>query len=431
MVDSPFLEPDALVSSLRLLCAQPSISGQTHGLQEGAESVLSILRGIGLDCSMIPTAGAPIVVGRHAAGAARTLLVHACYDVPPPGPRRDWRSDPFVPTIQQNTLYARGAIVKGELAARAAAIGALIAQHVPLNIVFVADGESLGGSPHLAAARAAVGACDMAVWSGGGFDARNVPLLYTGVKGLLQVELRATGAATSVPATYAATVSNPAWTLLHALAGLKSEYEEILIDGFYDEIAPPSRAALDAVQGLDVGEAARREAWGVERFIAGASGAMLARTELLSPAINISALHSVGADGPVIPTGASAELQIQLVPDLDPERVWTLLAAHVEARRLPGLHLRRLPGGYAPYTSAGAAQDLGRAATTIYGNAARLLPLAPFVAPAALLLDGASLISCGLERPGSARFGPNEGVPLDDLIRHARFLTELISRLAV
>ncbi len=431
MVDSPFLEPEALVSSLRLLCAQPSISGQARGLRDGAESVLSILRGIGLDCSMIATAGAPIVVGRHAAGAARTLLVHACYDVPPPGLRRDWHSDPFVPTIRQDILYARGAIIKGELVARAAAIGALIAQHVPLNIVFVAEGESLGGSPHLAAAREAIGACDTAVWSGGGFDARDVPLLYTGVKGLLQVELCATGAATSVPATYAATVSNPVWTLIHALAGLKSEYEEILIDGFYDEIAPPSRAALDAVQGLDVGEAARRAAWGVERFIAGAGGAMLARTELLSPAINISALHIAGADGPVIPAGARAELQLQLVPDLAPERVWTLLATHVESRRLPGVRLRRLPGGYAPYMSDGVAPDLARAAAVIYGDEARLLPLAPFVAPAALLLDGAGLISCGLERPSSARFGPNERLPLDDLVRHALFLTELIRRLAV
>jgi acetylornithine deacetylase/succinyl-diaminopimelate desuccinylase-like protein len=77
------------------------------------------------------------------------------------------------------------------------------------------------------------------------------------------------------------------------------------------------------------------------------------------------------------------------------------------------------------------AGDLARAASHIYSHESRVLPIAPFAAPAALLLDGAGLISCGLERPSSALFGPNEHLPIRDLVNHARFVTELISRLAV
>lgn len=431
VIDSPFLQPAALMSNLRLICAQPSVSGDARGLRDGAEAVLSILGAAGLDCSMIATAGAPIVVGRYDAGATRALLLYARYDVAASGPRRDWQSDPFVPAVRNDGLYARGAIIKGELVARAAAIGALIAQRIPLNVVFVVEGESLVGSPNLAAARESVSACRIALWSGGSYDSHDVPLLYTGLKGLLQVELLATGPTIRVPEAYAATVPNPLWTLTHALARLKSEYEEILIDGFYDHVHSPTHATLDAVRGLDVGETARRQAWGTERFIAGASGPMLARAELLAPTINISAIRVTGADGPAIPSAASAELHLQLVPDLDPDRAWNLLQAHLESRKLPGLTLRRLPGGYPPYLHDGSAGNAGRAATQIYGGEARVLPLAPFSAPAALLLDTAALISCGLERPSSAVFAPNEHLPMRDLVSHARFVTEVVSRLAV
>lgn len=427
------LTPDSatLLDNLRLLCAQASVAGQPRALAEGADAVATILRGSGLDCRIVATPGAPVVLGRYEAGAARTLVVYGRYDVPPAGLRRSWSSDPFQPTLRDDALYARGAVVKAELVARAAALQLLIAQQLPLNIVVVVEGESLAGSPHLAGVRDALGAGDLCLWSGGGYDGAGAPLLYTGVKGLLQVELTATTAAAIVPASYAATVANPLWTLTLALASIKSEFEEILIDGFYDEIAPPSRAELNAVQRLDVGEQARREAWGVKRFLAGVSGAMLARTETFSPTCNISAINVSSSGVAAIPARASAELQFQLVPDHQPARLFELLTAHLQARGLDDLSVRQLPGAYGPFQSPALPFDAAQATTRIYGQPASVVPLTPFAAPAALLVGDVPLLSCGLERPTSAPLGPDEHVALADVLAHTQLIVELIMRMAV
>jgi acetylornithine deacetylase/succinyl-diaminopimelate desuccinylase-like protein len=67
----------------------------------------------------------------------------------------------------------------------------------------------------------------------------------------------------------------------------------------------------------------------------------------------------------------------------------------------------------------------------VYGKYAQIVPLAPFAAPAALVAAGKPLISCGLERPASSIFGPDEHVPLADVESHARLIAELVHRMAV
>ncbi len=428
---APSLDWEALLNNLKLLCAQPSVVGQIRGLNDGADSVASILRDVGLDCRMVQTAGAPIVLGRYDVGASRTLLVYGRYDVPPPGLPRSWTHDPFQPAIRDGALYARGAVVKAELAARAAALRILIKQRVPVNIVMVVEGESLIGSPHLSELQDATARVDACLWSGGSFDADNMPLLYTGVKGLLQVELQAATANTVLPATYAATVPNPIWTLVLALASIKSEFEEILIEGFYDEIVPPSRAALNAVQRLDVGDQARRTAWQVGQFITNVSGAMLTRTETFSPTCNISAINVAGSDLPSIPQRASATLHFQLVPELQPQRLFELLTTHLATLGFTSLKVTQLPGAYGPLQSSELAFNPGQAAVGIFGKYAQLVPLAPFAAPAALVAPNKPFLSCGLERPDSALFGADEHVPLADIEAHARLVLELLQRMAV
>jgi acetylornithine deacetylase/succinyl-diaminopimelate desuccinylase-like protein len=422
---------DELLNSLQLLCAQSSVSGQKRELAECADSVVTILRDVGLDCRVLPTPGAPIVVGHYNAGAERTLVIYGRYDVPPPGLRRNWSSDPFRPTMRDNRLYARGAVVKSELVARAAALQTLINQRLPLNVTVVVEGESLIGSPHLGAAREALGACDLCLWSGGGFDGAGQPLLYTGVKGLLQVELNVTASNTVLPLTYAATVANPIWTLVLALSSIKSEFEEILIEGFYDEIVPPSRQELNMVQGFDIGAEPRRQAWGVKQFLAGVNGAMLTRTETFSPTCNISNLSLSGSSAPSIPQRAGVDLQFQLVPDLQPARVFEMLQNHLQTKGYSEIQLTQLPGAYGPAQSPQLSFDAAQAASQVFGQPARVLPLAPFAAPAALIAPGAALVSCGLERVNSSLFGADEHVPFEDVMAHTILVIELITRMAV
>src|SRR5262249_37177580 len=57
----------------------------------------------------IATAGNPVVYGEWLrAPGAMTALVYGHYDVQPPDPLEKWHSPPFVPTIRDGRVYARG-----------------------------------------------------------------------------------------------------------------------------------------------------------------------------------------------------------------------------------------------------------------------------------------------------------------------------------
>jgi acetylornithine deacetylase/succinyl-diaminopimelate desuccinylase-like protein len=431
-MSQPAANGAAMLDDLRLLCAQPTVTGETRALEDGVDSVMAVLRSNGLACRLYATPGAPIVVGRYDGGHTRTLLLYARYDLPPAGQRRTWRGDPFQLSLRDGRVFARGSVAKAELVARAAALRRLIElRRVPCNIVFVVEGESLIGSPNLGAVAGACASASWALWSGGSCGAAGVPLLYAGVKGLLRVELRAQGARSALPISYAATTPNPLWNLVAALASIKSSFEEITIEGFYDDVAALDRETLATVRGLDLGEEARRDAWGLERFVANLQGPMLARAESFSPSCNLSAIEFSG-NAASVPSHATAQLQFQLVPDQQPETVYRQLVAHLAANNLAGVTAIRLDGHYAPrVTSSGA---LGRAAATagsnVYGVAPRIISLAPFAAPASLLVPSTvPLIACGLERPDSSLYGPDESVSLADLESHTRFIGELIAAL--
>src|SRR4029450_12772960 len=80
---------------------------------------------------------------------------------------------------------------------------------------------------------------DACLGTGGERDPDDRPFCYTGAKGLLQMRLRASGANQALPPGMAASVANPLWRLLWALGQVKSDQEEVLIDGFYDGVDGP------------------------------------------------------------------------------------------------------------------------------------------------------------------------------------------------
>lgn len=418
---------DRLVADLRRLCSHPTVTGNRRALEDGLHAVVSVLQAASLHCRLYATDGIPIVLGRYDAGSARSVLLYGRFDVPEPGPRRAWRGDPFQPAVRAERLWARGAVVKAELVARAHALRRLIAEDaLSANVLFVVEGESHAGSPHLDAVATATRSASMALWSGGGFGT-NGPLLYTGLKGLLQVEIEAAGAALALSPTYAVSAPNPLWNLVSALSGVKSTWEEVTIDGFYDDVAAPSDAALARVRELDVGERARRDVWKLDRFAANLQGSLLARAESFSPGCHLSKIEVAG-NSPGIPSQASAILQFQLVPDQHPDTIFKLLVEHLAAQGVAHVTARRLPGAFAPHTGfherlVARAVEAGKAA----GQPLHVGDLAPFPGPAGLLLrTGIPLLSCGLERPDSALYGPDESVSLLDLVAHSELVEALL-----
>ena len=63
-----------------------------------------------------------------------------------------------------------------------------------------------------------------------------------GSRGVVNFELRARHAKRDVHSgNFGGVVPNPLWTLVHLLATMKNERGEITIEGFHDDIVPPTR----------------------------------------------------------------------------------------------------------------------------------------------------------------------------------------------
>ena len=99
---------DNSIDALKTLCRIPSVAAKNEGLEETAELVENMLKDVGLETTIHPTSGAPVVTGWIDVGAKRTLLFYDHYDVQPAEPFDLWDSPPFEPEIRNGRLYGRG-----------------------------------------------------------------------------------------------------------------------------------------------------------------------------------------------------------------------------------------------------------------------------------------------------------------------------------
>src|SRR5687767_3346910 len=145
---------DELFDLLRI----PSVSARSEhkpDMARTAEWLRASLTGLGFDTKIHQTKGHPIVVGEwRKADGAPTVLVYGHYDVQPPEPLDLWTSPPFEPTIRDGKIFARGSVDdKGQLFVHIKAVEAHLKTRgtLPVNMIFLIEGEEEIGSEHLAA----------------------------------------------------------------------------------------------------------------------------------------------------------------------------------------------------------------------------------------------------------------------------------------
>lgn len=429
---------DQLIGDLRYLCALPSSAGQDHELVTAADTVAEFLQQFGLEVKLVRTAGAPVVLGRRPGRSPHTLLLYHHYDVAPPGPWRAWSHEPFQLAERDHMLFARGvAHGKGPLVAHMQAVRAVLEGEgdLPCGLVVVVEGEGLSGSPHLAevlASHTDMLQADAGLASSGERDAQGRPFCYSGSKGLLQVRLSTSGSAQPLVPGMASIVRSPIWRIVWAVGNIKGEDEEIRITGFYDAVEGPSRSENTALRQTRLDEIGRLAGWQIPEFLFGISGVALVRAETTLPTCNLSHLTSEPANHlPSIPTAASAHLDFQLVPAQHPDAVFDLLREHLIARNFLDITVERLPGGYPPARTEAEhpfVQRLLATGTPVYGTPLTLLPLGPFTVPLHAFAQHLNIpvASLALARNDSAVRGPNEHLPIDDLIYHGQLLVELL-----
>lgn len=331
---------DAL-ALLERICRQPSVVAQNLGMAEMADLTESLLKETGFQTQRLVTEGAPPAIYGELPGRSNyTLLLYNHYDVQPAEPLDLWHSPPFEPTVRDGKLYARGASDnKGEIASRLTAIRALRAVYgeLPITLRWIIEGEEEIGSPHFGAIARAYSSLLQAngcLWEGSGFDPTGRPELTLGTKGLLYVQLDLQGTGIDVHSGEAPILPSAAWRLVQALATLRTPEGRVRIPGFYDAVRPPSAAQLAAIADQPDLDAEMREAFQVERFVDGLTGAALRERSAFAPTCNIAGLVS-GYTGEgsktVLPARAMAKIDFRLVPDQDPADILAKLRAHLAA----------------------------------------------------------------------------------------------------
>ena len=405
----------------------PSVSARSEhagDVRRAADWVRDSLARIGLDASVISTAGHPVVLGewRKALGAP-TVLVYGHYDVQPAEPLELWESPPFEPTIRDGRIYARGSVDdKGQLFLHVKALEAHLAVRgkLPVNVIVLAEGEEEVGSEHLepfVAEHATRLAADAVVISDSSMFAPGQPSILSSLRGLAYFQVDVTGPSVDLHSgSYGGAVVNPATALARIIATFHDERGHIAIPGFYDAVRDWGDSARAAIRRLPFDEAAFQHETGAST-LGGEGGYSTLERIWTRPTCEVNGLLS-GYTGEgaktVLPSKAMAKVSCRLVPDQNPEAIGRLLESHVRRVAPKGVEItiHHLHGGR-PWRAelAGPVFDAARRALAaafgrepvIVGEGGSI----PVVGDFERIL-GAPVLLMGFGLPGENAHAPNE-----------------------
>src|SRR5688500_854163 len=343
-----------LVSDLKLLIRQPSVSAKKIGLLECSHLVKKLMDKAGIQtellylqekntnyknnnlkidskvdntCSIPPLIYGEVKSKRNPNG--KTLLFYNHYDVQPEDPIELWENrEPFSGKVNGNYIYGRGSSDdKGELITRIKAVEYLLKSYgdVPCNIKFIVEGEEEIGSPNLEKFLLKYKEklkCDGVIWEFGYIDEKERPIIMLGVKGILFVELVSKGGPSrEVHSSLATLIENPAWILVDALKTLRNNDGRILIKDWYEEVQNFSQDELNILDKEPFDEEIFKKEYGINKFLNNAKGIDLKKFYEGAPTCNISSIiagYTGEGSKTIIPYKAIAKLDFRLVPDMDP-----------------------------------------------------------------------------------------------------------------
>jgi acetylornithine deacetylase/succinyl-diaminopimelate desuccinylase-like protein len=365
------------LEATRRLVQQPSISLANDGVWECADMLLGIFQDLGARRAELAQFkdGFPLVYGELWSNNpnAKTLIVYCLYDVMPVE-GETWVTPPFaaeivepqqagLPEFYGPCLIGRGASNhKGPLMCVINALKSIhaVEEDIPVNIIFVVEGEEEITSPHMEEFRdrylEELRQADAAYFPNPYQDDRGRSQIHLGTKGIIAFELRVRGGDWGGPAeralfsTDSVWVDAPAWQLIRALNSMKDAKGRVLVEGFYDNLRPLTAAEREQLEKLrtEFDEQATKRRLGIRRFRGGYLGSEYFEEFTAGPVFNIDGYRS-GYIGPyvktMLPDSALAKLDIRLVPNMDKEDIKRKLQRHLDTHGFPHVELR-VQGAY-------------------------------------------------------------------------------------
>jgi len=355
------------ISRMQEFLRQPSVSAENYGVRECAELLKSYLANLGCkDARLIETGSFPVVYGEYNAHAEKTLLIYMMYDTQPFA-GEEWTSPPLEARLVDiqpfgKCVIARGAInTKGPLVAFLNALESILAvgEEIPVNLKFMAQGDEELGSTDFARFveehKKMLSRANSLFGPDASQDEKGKVIMGLGWKGIEYVELECSGESWGkgptefdIHSSDKSWVDSPAWRLIHALATMTSEDgNKILIDGWYDNVEPPSKEDLELIDKLaeTLDEQTIKHEMRVNRFINDLHGKELLMQYLYSTTLNIDGIWG-GYTGPgsktVLPYKVTVKLDTRLVPNQSSKEVIPKIRKHLDKHGYTDIKIRSL-----------------------------------------------------------------------------------------
>jgi len=341
------------------LLSIPNVASDTANIRRNADKLIEMMGRRGIRSRLLEGNGPPAVFGElKIPTATRTIAIYAHYDGQPVDPSK-WASEPFKPTLRDKSIESGGRIIsvpnrgekfdpewrlyarsasddKAPIIAMLAALDALkSANKKPtVNLKFFFDGEEEAGSPNLediVKRNAALLQADAWLCADGPVHQTRKPLVYFGARGIVTVNVTVYGATRALHSGHYGNWSpNPALRLAKLLAGMKDDGGRVLIEGFYSDVEPLGEEEKQALKDMPATDAELMRELG----LAATDGAGRTLVEMINePSLNIDGLRSedVGSNSrTVIPSEATATIDMRLVKGIDPRRQVERLIAHIK-----------------------------------------------------------------------------------------------------
>ncbi|MBS3795713.1 MAG: M20/M25/M40 family metallo-hydrolase [Candidatus Thorarchaeota archaeon] len=431
---------DDAIADLRDLCSIPSVAAKGEHIDEAAQKVMHLLESVGLETSIHQTSGSPVVTGEIDIGANKTLLFYNHYDVQPAEPFDLWETPPFEMNRRDGRLYGRGvADNKGDLITRVWALKAFqeTNTNLPVNIKFLAEGEEEIGSPHLnefVKENRDFLRADGGIWEFGSTDIDGNQEMWLGLKGLLYVQLEIERLAMDAHSSYACMLPSAVYRLVWALNSLRNEDNQILIDGFYDDVKPLSKAEQKAIENINMHEKDVREFYDIPEFLDGMRGIELKKAFYNAPTCNIAGIDS-GWQGSgaktVLPAKALVKIDFRLVESMRPEDILRKLRNHLDRKGFTDIRIAWNHGYPAAKTPIGHPfVDIVRKATEqAFGHGPVVHPTSPGSGPLYLFKGLVPMVSVGCGDFESRVHSPNESILVDNFLKASQRIVAVIQQM--
>ena len=406
------------------------------------------LKGLGFETEIVDVMdkGLPVVVADWNGRPGQPhLTIYGHYDVQPPDPMDEWKSPPFEPEIRDGRLFARGAADnKGNHMATVKAVEHLFAAGgPPINIRFVFEGEAeISGEslPRYIRANGDRLKTDAVLIWDSGMDEDGHPTLATALRGLLYVELHATGPAVDLHSgVYGGVAPNPINTLARIVGELKDRHGHITIPGFYDAVVRPTPEELADWKKKDARYIETVKRMSGARALEGEEDFLAMERTGSRPTLDANGIVG-GFTGEgkktVIPARASAKVSMRLVPDQDWKTILAALEKQVQELTTPGVEVTIDMLGAAPPVTCGvdhpAAQAMRAAYKAAFGKETALIRVGGSI-PVSIDFQeavGAPLVISGIAQSDSAVHSPNERLVVDNYYRGIDAVIRFICGLA-